>query len=578
MAEISKKFGEIGCVLTLGAMEYIIEQKNPTVFAEEAIKRLKEKRVYGKVLSKEDLLNGGEGRKIFEERAEVIERAEPQLEVEVERKEATEEEIFEKAEEEEIPEIEMHDIEEVLPEEELEKIEEEKGEKGATEEEKGKEEKSFGEYGGAHRYKEREEYPGELKVFKIEEEELYSKGDMESFVEYFRDRYRKLREILLKRLQRIPEKSLLVSIEDLSRRREEEVTIIGIVTSVRAFQNSFSLEVQDESGFITVRVPKESEKTFFFVGDVVAFRGVYNGRAFRVRENKRGVIFPGFSLRRRKERQEIPPLKIAVTSDVHVGSKNFMKEEFEKFISWINKSEEANSIKYLIIPGDLVDGVGIYPGQEKELEEVDVYKQYEIFFEYISQIDESIYVLITPGNHDLVRQSLPQPELRLRDFKDVVPENVISLQNPAFLRFFDDFNVLLLHGRPLEDLFSKVPGAKHENPTEVMKVILERRHLCPVYGEKTPIQPLPKDHLVITEERCPDLFVTGHVHTFEYSYYKRACLVNASAWQRQTEYQRTRGIVPNPAKVLLFDLEEFYKPKGRDPVSVYSFAGERNEI
>ncbi len=562
MAEISKKFSEIGCILTLGAMHYILNQKNPTVFAEETIRRLKEKKVYGKVLTKDDLLNGGEERKIFEEKAEVIEKTAPEI---------TEEIVEEEVEEvEEIPEPEIHDLEEVFPEEEVvfEETQIVEEEELAAEEEK--EEKE--EYLGAHKYKEREEYEGELEILRIKEDELYSKGDMDSFLDYFSDRYHKLREILLSRIQKMPDKAMVIQIEDLPKRREEEVMVIGIVTSVKAYSNMYVLEIQDDTGFTRVRIPREDEKTFF-VGDVLALKGTYNGKDLRVKDPKRGVIFPGFPFRKRR-RKEIPPLKIAITSDVHVGSKYFMKEEFEKFISWINNSEEASSIKYLIIAGDLVDGVGIYPGQEKELEEVDVYKQYEIFFQYLSEIDESIHILILPGNHDLVRQSLPQPELKLEEFKDVVPKNVISLQNPAFLKFFQDFSVLILHGRPLEDLFSKVPGAKHEKPTEVMKVMLERRHLCPVYGDKTPIQPLPKDHLVITSEKCPDLFVTGHVHTFEYAYYKRACLVNASAWQRQTEYQKTRGIVPNPAKVLVFDLQKFYNPEeGKDPVSTYSFSG-----
>jgi len=36
-------------------------------------------------------------------------------------------------------------------------------------------------------------------------------------------------------------------------------------------------------------------------------------------------------------------------------------------------------VKYILVAGDIVDGIGIYPNQEKELVVKDVYKQYEMF-------------------------------------------------------------------------------------------------------------------------------------------------------------------------------------------------------
>ena len=63
---------------------------------------------------------------------------------------------------------------------------------------------------------------------------------------------------------------------------------------------------------------------------------------------------------------------VAFVSDLHVGSKMFAKEEFERFIDWLNllhgtdeQKALARKVKYLVISGDLIDGVGIYPGQEK---------------------------------------------------------------------------------------------------------------------------------------------------------------------------------------------------------------------
>ena len=61
-------------------------------------------------------------------------------------------------------------------------------------------------------------------------------------------------------------------------------------------------------------------------------------------------------------------------SDIHFGSKDFLHEEFDKFTKWISgevgsekQKETAKKVKYVFIVGDMVDGIGIYPGQDEEL-------------------------------------------------------------------------------------------------------------------------------------------------------------------------------------------------------------------
>ena len=57
---------------------------------------------------------------------------------------------------------------------------------------------------------------------------------------------------------------------------------------------------------------------------------------------------------------------VVFTADLHVGSDVFYKDDFLKFVDWINgntgsvkQKEIAKKVKYLFIVGDLVDGVGI---------------------------------------------------------------------------------------------------------------------------------------------------------------------------------------------------------------------------
>jgi len=45
-----------------------------------------------------------------------------------------------------------------------------------------------------------------------------------------------------------------------------------------------------------------------------------------------------------------------------------MEYEFSDFVSWLSSPDPvARKIRFVLICGDIVDGVGIYPNQDKEL-------------------------------------------------------------------------------------------------------------------------------------------------------------------------------------------------------------------
>ena len=100
-----------------------------------------------------------------------------------------------------------------------------------------------------------------------------------------------------------------------------------------------------------------------------------------------------------------------------MGSKMFLEDEWHNFLKWINgnlgnsrQKDVASKVKYLIVPGDVVDGIGIYPDQEKELAIVDIYRQYEVLAEQFQFIPDHISIIMQPGNHDAVRPAEPQPD------------------------------------------------------------------------------------------------------------------------------------------------------------------------
>ena len=88
-----------------------------------------------------------------------------------------------------------------------------------------------------------------------------------------------------------------------------------------------------------------------------------------------------------------------------------------------------------------------------------------------------------------------------------------------------------------------------------MKHLLRARHLSPIYGSQTPIAPEMQDLLVI--EDVPDIFHVGHVHRAELDMYKGILLVNSGSWQKQTPFQASVGMTPNPGIAIMVNLKTF---------------------
>jgi len=236
-----------------------------------------------------------------------------------------------------------------------------------------------------------------------------------------------------------------------------------------------------------------------------------------------------------------------------------MEDEWQAFLRWINgemgnsrQKDVAGKIKYIVIPGDVVDGIGIYPDQDKELAIVDVYRQYEALADQLRLIPEHITMIIQPGNHDAVRPAEPQPtfEKEIRDLFSGM--NMKFVGNPCFFTLHG-VEVLAYHGQSLLDYATNIQHLKYNEPVEIMKAMLRKHHLAPTYGGYTPLAPEHFDYMVI--DRIPDIFVTGHVHLAQISDYRGVTLINASSWQTQTSYQKMLNFIPDSGKLPIVNLK-----------------------
>jgi len=341
-----------------------------------------------------------------------------------------------------------------------------------------------------------------------------------------------------------------------------KMKVIVMIMDKREREDRLFLTVDDLSDSATVlvdakRTPQAYETAAMAPRDqVVCIEAAKSSRGdLLIAET---IILPDVPDRKPKTADE--EIYAALLSDIHVGSKKFLEDTFNRVILWLNRktgnSQQVNvagRTKYVIIAGDLIDGIGVYPGQEKELRIPDIYEQYTYVAKFISQIPDYMEVIIIPGNHDGVRQALPQPAI-LRDFAEPVYEarKIISLGNPAEVELHG-VHFLLHHGRSLEDILTSAPGMKFERPEKAMKLQLRCRHLAPEYGNRTSIAPTQTDHLII--EKPPDVFQSGHIHVYAQESYRGTLIINSGAWQGETDYQRRIGLKPNPGILPIVNLK-----------------------
>ncbi len=403
------------------------------------------------------------------------------------------------------------------------------------------------------------EYTSQINIIKDVTGGSTCEGTTSDFTKLFKDRYDVLRKIL--RNQR-RELANAVPINKVKSGAMREIQLIGIVNDVRTTVNGHRLiKLEDETGEAVCIALKNKRDVLQMSGEVildeiVGIRGQLskNGDLIVIQS----IVFPDISIQNEKHRAK-EPLCAAFLSDIHMGSKNFMEKEWQAFLRWINgdmgnsrQKDVAGRIKYLVVPGDVVDGIGIYPGQEEELAITDVYRQYEALAEQFQLIPDHISILIQPGNHDAVRPAEPQPTFE-KEIQNLFSSNDITfVGNPCYFSL-DGVEVLSYHGQSLLDFATNIQSLKYNEPVEIMKVMLRKRHLAPTYGGYTPLAPEHSDYMVI--DRVPDIFVTGHVHLATIGDYRGVTLINASSWQEQTSYQKMLNFVPDSAKLPIVNLK-----------------------
>jgi DNA polymerase II small subunit len=387
---------------------------------------------------------------------------------------------------------------------------------------------------------------------------LTSNGTIEEYLQYFQDRFKRIEKLLR---QRIDVRAATPISEAVKSPAKTKLKIICMVAEKRESKRNMILTVEDLEATATVLVTHNAREELHKKAQKLLPDQIVCIAVMKTRSNlflAEDIILP--EIGQKPQRRATEPVYAVLTSDIHVGSTKFNEEAFNRFVLWLNgkygnnkMKEIAGHVKYLLIAGDIVDGVGVYPNQINELVLKDVHKQYTLASNLIKQIPDYIEILIEPGNHDAPRKALPQPAIA-EDFIKPLQETgrVHSLGNPSTVSIHN-VEVLMSHGRSLDDIIATVPGLNHSHPEKAMTVLLQSRHLAPLYGGKTMLSPENRDFLVI--ERVPDIFHAGHIHVVGCCNHRGVLVVNSGGWQDQTDYMQKLGLMPTPGKVPLVNLQ-----------------------
>jgi DNA polymerase II small subunit len=396
-----------------------------------------------------------------------------------------------------------------------------------------------------------------LEIVRDGSEEIGSGGNIDDFSHYFRDRFHKLTAALHERYDTRDATNIANA---LTAEQNQKVKFVAMVMEKRERQRKIFLQIDDLEDAATVLVQPE-DRAAYEVAQKIPLDQVICVSGVRAKGDlivAKDIMLP--DIPDHKPHLADEEVWAVLLSDLHAGSKKFLGTELGRVFDWLNlkvggpeQMAIAERTKYLVICGDIVDGIGIYPRQEQELAIVDLYEQYREAAKYVGRIPEHIETVIIPGNHDPVRQALPQPPIP-KDFGEPLYESrqFVSLGNPSEVSMHG-VRLLLHHGRSLDDVITSVPSLDFTQPEKAMRLQLQCRHLASEYGNRTSIAPERADHLII--EDVPDIFQSGHVHVVKYENYRGTQIINSGAWQAQTDYQRRVGLIPTPGILTAVNLQ-----------------------
>ncbi|MFX0093950.1 MAG: metallophosphoesterase, partial [Candidatus Hodarchaeota archaeon] len=349
--------------------------------------------------------------------------------------------------------------------------------------------------------------------------------------------------------------------------------IIGLVENKRTTKKGnivLTLEEPNSSFLVDVIFNDDVSETLkiqtILLDSIVAVKGVPRVPKTKERPSRKMLFYgndfllPNLPLRGfRPERYDFPESYAVLISDIHLGNRAFDAKLFQKTIDFIQgkcgslkQRALASKITCIVLAGDIVDGVGVFPEQDLELLETDITQQYNELAGYLTQIPAEIPILIIPGNHDASRVAIPQPRIP-KQYAEALYEmsNVTMLGNPALVEV-NVRKILIAHGQGLERIIQNDKDIDFHHPLPAAIHILQYRHLFPEWGMRPPLAPEWHDYLVIDE--IPDILMTGHLHCADLGYYRGVSICMGGCYEHSSKWLQSLNIHPTVGYFILVNL------------------------
>ncbi|HZA07264.1 MAG TPA: metallophosphoesterase, partial [Nitrososphaeraceae archaeon] len=249
---------------------------------------------------------------------------------------------------------------------------------------------------------------------------------VEGYTALFRSRFEKSLRILAlrpdsKRITKIS--SIKQKVNDSRKNKSNDIKdslngkpssiVAGLLMSKHSKKNGLEITIDDHTGTLSALALNEELKrqVSMLALDQMVMLEVENiikgGQGFIIKNLASPDIPDHIPNKSKSESYAI------LISDLHVGSKYFLEAEFVRFLNWLSSTNDeiVRKIRFVCIGGDLIDGIGIFPNQDRELLEMDTGKQMTHAIDLLTKIPKHIKVFLIPGNHDPGRRALPQPSI-----------------------------------------------------------------------------------------------------------------------------------------------------------------------
>jgi DNA polymerase II small subunit len=206
---------------------------------------------------------------------------------------------------------------------------------------------------------------------------------MEDYSSMFKNRF----ETLSRSIEKSIKSGHVIPLSSLPLKKKpgevEDAFVIGIIYSKKIWEDKALIELEDYSGRQRIYIFRKREPKLFLevietpLDSVIGLHiQILPSGLYTIKD----IYYPNVKSYGRRSEEDVYAI---FTSDLHIGSIKFHEDEFRNFINILNGHIDdyklkkiVDRVKYMIIGGDLVEGVGVFPDQKKELWIEDIREQY----------------------------------------------------------------------------------------------------------------------------------------------------------------------------------------------------------